>query len=180
MNGTKNAHITKQPIIQPQKKDIIQLIETENAKSKAEATEFLEKFKAVTAHKNNIEDDQITMKANLIENMEATIVEEENDNRDCINEEELDEKKNIPPKPLPRKSISEQSSTEEFPKPRPRVTAGNNYKVSTFLIRVVFGLSVAVVDFTFLILSCFESFFVDAYTCVELFLFSFLLLHRFI
>lgn len=133
MNGTKNAHITKQAIIQAPKKDIIQLIETENAKSKAEATEFLEKFKAVTAHKNNIlENDQITnLKSNLIENMETI---EECDNRES---EDADEKKNIPPKPLPRKSISEQSSTEEFPKPRPRVTAATNYKVSTFLIRVV-------------------------------------------
>lgn len=130
MNGSKNAHITKQAIIQSQKKDIIQLIETENAKSKAEATEFLEKFKAVTSHKTNLEeveeDDQITKTTDLIEDMEAI----ESDNRDCINEE-YDEKRNIPPKPLPRKSISEQSSFEEFPKPRPRITAGNNnYKVS--------------------------------------------------
>lgn len=130
MNGSKNAHITKQAIIQPQKKDIIQLIETENAKSKAEATEFLEKFKAVTSHKTNIEEvnDQITKTTDLIEDMETI----ESDNRDCINEEyDYDEKRNIPPKPLPRKSISEQSSFEEFPKPRPRITAGNNnYKVS--------------------------------------------------
>lgn len=120
MNGTKNSHVTKQPIIQP-KKDIIQLIEIENAKSKAEANEFIEKFKAVTSHKNN-ENDQITKKANLIEK----------DNREVVNEEEEEEKRAVPPKPLPRKSISEQSSTEEFPKPRPRVTAGNNYKVSCF------------------------------------------------
>jgi hypothetical protein len=128
MNGT-NADITKQPIIQP-KKDIIQLIETENAKSKAEANEFLEKFKAVTSHKNSnnnddIDSDQMTKKPDLIENMK--------DNRDCINEEmeeEEEEEKKTPPKPLPRKSISEQSSVEEFPKPRPRFTPGCNYKVS--------------------------------------------------
>lgn len=133
MNGTKNAHITKQPIIQPPKKDIIQLIETENAKSKAEANEFLEKFKAVTSHKNN-DSDPISKKADLIENMK--------DNRDCINEEvpegdieeEEEEEKKTPPKPLPRKSISEQSSVEEFPKPRPRVTPGCNYKVSLNIV----------------------------------------------
>lgn len=138
LNGTKNTHITKQPLIQP-KKDIIQLIETENAKSKAEANEFLEKFKAVTSNKN-AENDQITKKAALIEK----------DNRECIIEEEdEEEKRTIPPKPLPRKSISEQSSTEEFPKPRPRVTGGNNYKVSSFTAHMLL-FELLVVDFIFI------------------------------
>lgn len=139
LNGTKNTHITKQPIIQP-KKDIIQLIETENAKSKAEANEFLEKFKAVTSLKNN-ENDQITKRANLIEK----------DNRECIIEEEEEEIRTVPPKPLPRKSISEQSSTEEFPKPRPRATAGNNYKVSCFSAHIVGIYQLLVVDLYFIL-----------------------------
>lgn len=43
-----------------------------------------------------------------------------------------EEKKEFePPKPMPRKSISEQSSFEEIPKPKPRTSNNfcNNYKV---------------------------------------------------
>lgn len=51
----------------------------------------------------------------------------------------------VPPKPLPRKSISEQGSLEEngtqltLPKPRPRTTGQNiTYKVESFYILRVF------------------------------------------
>lgn len=115
-------------------KNKIQLMEKDQAKSKSESDEFIQKHK--------------TIAQKLIENFEdePKIVEEKaetekNGNQDDLNgHNENDFFKNgknqneIPPKPLPRKSISDQGSSFEensaVPKPKPRSACQNfNYKV---------------------------------------------------
>lgn len=114
-------------------------MENEQTKSKIESDEFLLKHKSITAQK-------------LIENYEnePTICEEKESQSEKESngkhEDEISPLKNgkiqeSPPKPLPRKSISDQGSFEENcggiikprPEPRPR-TAGPNmsYKVDSF------------------------------------------------
>ena len=111
-------------------------MENDQAKSKNQSEEFMQKHKSIMAQK-------------LIENYDnepkLSEVEEIEKNGKCINDsnghdDDVISLKNgkapvdIPPKPLPRKSISEQGSFEEnsvvFPKPRPRVACQNlTYKV---------------------------------------------------
>lgn len=103
-------------------------------KLKDEQSEFLQKYKAVTSNKNienncNKAYDNVSNHNNNNDN--DNDVNENNDYEDC----KIEEKKNdTPPKPLPRKSISEQSSLEEgIPIPKPRTSgssSSNNYKVS--------------------------------------------------
>lgn len=60
----------------------------------------------------------------------------------CINNSNSNSTNVIPPKPLPRTSISEQGSFDEStnnvsppaPKPKPRLTANSNYKVIILLV----------------------------------------------
>lgn len=118
-------------------KDKIQLMEKDQAKSKIESEEFLQKHKSIRSQK-------------LIENFEnepklsaETGKEKEkngNGHSDLNGHEDLKNGKvhsDIPPKPLPRKSISEQGSFDEnssvvFPKPRPRTACPTTYKVFHF------------------------------------------------
>jgi hypothetical protein len=129
----KSKTITKPAFVPAKNK--IQLMEKEQEKSKIETEEFMQKHKSIMAHK-------------LIENYddEPKIVEaaddgnDENDKPDKNGHEDaIISIKNgkihsdVPPKPLPRKSISEQGSFEDnsgvvIPKPRPR-TSNLNYKV---------------------------------------------------
>lgn len=142
-NSAKNLTETaklNQPILPVKNK--IQLMELDQEKSKTESAEFLLKHKSITCQK-------------LIENFdeEPNIVEVTAQNAkngshyDDSNGDQISSLKNgkihgdIPPKPLPRKSISEQGSFEEnfnnsIPKPRPRQATNNHYKVYTlFLFR---------------------------------------------
>lgn len=128
--------ITK-PIFVPVKNKI-QSMESDQAKSKTQTDEFMQKHKSIMAHK-------------LIENFEnepkiSEGAEEEkngNGHKEFNDDDAVIALKNgkmqcdTPPKPLPRKSISEQGSFEDnsivLPKPRPRTACPNlTYKVSTF------------------------------------------------
>lgn len=117
-------------------KDKIQIMEKDQAKSKIESDEFIQKHKSIMSQK-------------LIENcdnepkLSAETEKEKNGNGHDLNGHEdttKNEKINteVPPKPLPRKSISDQGSFEEnssvvFPKPRPRTACPTSYKVSVVL-----------------------------------------------
>lgn len=117
-------------------KDKIQLMEKDQAKSKVESEEFIQKHKSIRSQK-------------LIENFEnepklsAETEKEKNGNghNDLNGHDDLNKngkiQNDVPPKPLPRKSISEQGSFDEnssvvFPKPRPRTACPTSYKVFHF------------------------------------------------
>lgn len=133
-NDIKPKVITKPSLVPI--KDKIQLMEKDQAKCKIESEEFMQKHKSIMAQK-------------LIENFDnepklsAETEKEKNGNGHDLNGHE-DTTKNgkihteVPPKPLPRKSISDQGSFEEnsavvFPKPRPRTACPTSYKVSAVL-----------------------------------------------
>jgi hypothetical protein len=116
-------------------KNKIKLMEKDEVKSKNESEEFKQKHKSIMTQK-------------LIENYENEpeiesdcMSNEKNGNcQDNSNGEEFlgnlnAQNNDVPPKPLPRKSISDQGSFEEnyppmLPKPRPRTTCPNiSYKV---------------------------------------------------
>jgi hypothetical protein len=116
-------------------KNKIQLMEKDQAKSKSESEEFLQKHKSIAQK--------------LIENFddEPKIVEEKtqkekngDESHELIENGSLKNGKiqsEVPPKPLPRKSISDQGSSFEensnVPRPKPRTACPNfTYKVYFF------------------------------------------------
>lgn len=115
----------------PVKSKILSM-EKDQAKSKTESEEFMQKHKTITAHKliENIDDEpkiaeidqQVEKNGNHSPESNGVF---KNGKAQC----------DVPPKPLPRKSISEQGSFEEncvviIPKPRPRTACQNSsYKV---------------------------------------------------
>lgn len=114
-------------------------MESDEAKSKTQTDEFMQKHKSIMAHKliENFENEpKISEGAEEEKNgnghkefngHDDAVISLKNGKTQC----------DTPPKPLPRKSISEQGSFEDnsivLPKPRPRTACPNlTYKVSTF------------------------------------------------
>lgn len=139
-NSEKNKNAIEQSIKLAVKpafvpvKNKIQLMEKDQAKSKSESDEFIQKHKSIAQKLiENFEDEP-----KIVEEKAQT---EKNGNQDDLNgHNENDLLKNgknqseVPPKPLPRKSISDQGSSFEensaVPKPKPRSACQNfNYKV---------------------------------------------------
>lgn len=128
--------ITK-PIFIPIKNKI-QLMENDQSKSKIQNEEFLQKHKSIMAQKliENYENEpKLSDDEEIEKNGKGN--NDSNGHNDVISTKNGKVHVDIPPKPLPRKSISEQGSFEEnsvvFPKPRPRVACPNlTYKVSNF------------------------------------------------
>lgn len=140
-NSEKNKNAIDQTLkltVKPAFIPVKKLMEKDQAKSKSESEEFIQKHKSIAQK--------------LIENFddEPKIVEEKSqteksdcDQKDSNGHGEFnDSLKNgkiqneVPPKPLPRKSISDQGSSFEdssVPKPKPRTACPNfTYKVYFF------------------------------------------------
>jgi len=121
-----NGQQAKQHVIIP-KKEKTHNFNVETKSSNNETSEFLEKFKAVRMQKNL--DNKTVENGSKVKNGDHDDHKVDEDDDDDIIKKEV-----VPPVPLPRKSISEQSSFEEnssgVPKPKPR-QIGNctNYKV---------------------------------------------------
>lgn len=114
INGNKNTH-AQQPKFKAKEHTVVTEQKNEN--------EFLEKFNSVKM--KNHDNDKVNNSVN--------------NNNDIKDDDKV--KKDIP-KPLPRKSISEQISFEEIiPKPKPRTSNCNNYKVQLFSISLLFWFS---------------------------------------
>lgn len=116
----------KHQVIAP-KKEKSHSFNVETKTSNNDTSEFLEKYKAVRMQKNlDKESGENESKVKNGDHNDTNKVEEEDD--------DIIKKDVVPPVPLPRKSISEQSSFEDgsggIPKPKPR-QIGNctNYKV---------------------------------------------------
>ena len=132
-------------------------MEKKQLQYKQECNEFEQKFKTITVDRNPVKNECL-----LIENISVDDeIDKLNENKrhfDCkgseiLNSEEktdddcIDERALImvPPKPLPRTSISDQGSFEEcnfssstaIPKPRPRSSANHGYKVYSFPLKIV-------------------------------------------
>lgn len=114
-------------------KNKIQLMENEQVKSKNESEEFKQKHKSIMTQKliENYENEPELSDCEPTENGKDS-----SNGQDCELSGNGNAPNDVPPKPLPRKSISDQGSFDEncpltLPKPRPR-TAGSNitYKVT--------------------------------------------------
>ena len=131
-----NGQQAKQHVIIP-KKEKTQNFNVETKSSNNETSEFLEKFKAVRMQKN--------LDNKTVENGSKVKNGDHDDHKVDDDDDDIIKKDVVPPVPLPRKSISEQSSFEEnssgVPKPKPR-QIGNctNYKVYSHSI-TMFSLS---------------------------------------
>lgn len=141
-NKNENDLRAKLPITKPifvPMKNKIQLMESDQAKSKTQSEEFLQKHKSIMAHKliENFENEP-KLSDGPEEEKNGNGHKESNGHDDAIISLKNGKMQcDTPPKPLPRKSISEQGSFEEnsivLPKPRPRTACPNlTYKVSTF------------------------------------------------
>lgn len=119
-------------------KNKIQLMEKDQEKSKIESEEFMQKHKTIMAQKliENFEDEpkipEETEKGN-----NGNGHQDSNGHEDAIIALKNGKPHDVPPKPLPRKSISEQGSFDEnsslVPKPRPRTACpALSYKVFYF------------------------------------------------
>lgn len=128
-----NGQAKQQVIVPKKEKSHVANVDTKNSNS--DTSEFLEKYKAVRMQKtvdkecNKTADENGSKVKNGDHNDTNKIDEEEEEEDDDIIKKEV-----VPPVPLPRKSISEQSSFEDnssgIPKPKPRQTGNcNNYKV---------------------------------------------------
>lgn len=113
-------------------------MENDQAKSKIQSEEFMQKHKSIMAQKliENYENEPKLSEEEEVEKFEKGNTDS-NGHDDVISVKNGKSHVDIPPKPLPRKSVSEQGSFEEnsvvFPKPRPRVACQNlTYKVSNF------------------------------------------------
>lgn len=130
-------------------KNKIQQMEKQQLRLKQECHEFEQKFKTITADKISVKDDCLLIegisvddeidkleqqKRDFDNNDTEFLKPEENSDENCIDDRMAIV---VPPKPLPRTSISEQgsfdecnfSSTTTIPKPRPRSSANHSYKV---------------------------------------------------
>lgn len=104
-------------------------------KSKLESDEFVQKHKSIMSQKliENCVNEPKIVESNEQNEKNGTFRHDPNGHEEII-------KNDIPPKPLPRKSISEQGSFEEnstniIPKPRPRTACpSTNYKVQEIYI----------------------------------------------
>lgn len=140
-NKLENDLRTKVPITKPifiPVKNKIQLMENDQAKNKIQNEEFMQKHKSIMAQKL-IESYENEPKISEDQDIDKNGKTDDSNghNEDIMSVKNGKAHVDIPPKPLPRKSISEQGSFEEstvvFPKPRPRVACPNfTYKVSTF------------------------------------------------
>lgn len=117
-------------------KNKIHLIEKDQEKSKIETEEFMQKHKTIMAQKliENFEDEP---KISDETEMEKNGNGHQDSNGHTVVELKNGKPSDIPPKPLPRKSISDQGSFEEntsvVPKPRPRTACpALSYKVFYF------------------------------------------------
>lgn len=138
-NSAKNLNdlakpITKQSIFPSKNK--IQLMELDQEKRQTESAEFMQKHKTITCQKliENFEEEPKIVEVTAQNTKNSSHCNDTNgDHLASLNNGKVHS--DIPPKPLPRKSISEQGSFEEnssilIPKPRPRMACGNfNYKV---------------------------------------------------
>lgn len=120
-----NGQQAKQHVVIPKKEKTHNFnVETKNSNN--ETSEFLEKFKAVRMQKN--------LDNKTVENGSKVKNGDHDDHKVDDDDDDIIKKEIVPPVPLPRKSISEQSSFEDnssgVPKPKPR-QIGNctNYKV---------------------------------------------------
>ena len=124
-------------------------MEKQQLRLKQECHEFEQKFKTITADRNPVKDDCLLIESISIDDEIDKLEEQKrdcdyNDTDDLKPEEKTDDNCfddrviiMVPPKPLPRTSISEQGSFEEcnfssstaIPKPRPRSSANHSYKV---------------------------------------------------
>ncbi|CAO1339123.1 unnamed protein product [Diamesa serratosioi] len=124
----------------------IQQMENQQLRLKQECNEFDQKFRTITADKNTVkngclfienisfdnETDELERQFDCI-GSKVLKSEEKIDDDDCIDERVI---VMVPPKPLPRTSISEQGCFEEcnlsssiaIPKPRPRSSVSHGYK----------------------------------------------------
>lgn len=152
---------TKQQVIAPRKEKTHSF----NAEpSNNDTSEFLEKYKAVRMQKNH--DSKTVENGSKVKNgdhNDTNKVEEEED-------EENIRKEVVPPVPLPRKSISEQSSFEDnssgVPKPKPRQTGNcTNYKVhSNLFTTFYFTLQFIMICNVFFFYSSCDSFTIFSFT----------------
>lgn len=133
-------------------KDKIQLMEMDQAKSKIETEEFMQKHKSIMSQKliENFDNEPKLMETEIEKNGNGHIDEKNgHENGKIVSD--------MPPKPLPRKSISDKGSFDEnssfaVPKPQPRTAS---YKV------FVFSLCKALRVHNFEFVSCCRFFFAD-------------------
>lgn len=119
-------------------KNKIQLMEKDQEKSKIETEEFMQKHKTIMAHKiiENFDDEpKISEETEMEKNGNGH--QDSNGHEDAVVELKNGKPSDTPPKPLPRKSISDQGSFDEnssiVPKPRPRTACpALSYKVFYF------------------------------------------------
>lgn len=125
---------TSKPAFVPVK-DKIHLMEKDQAKSTSETEEFMQKHKSIMAQKfiENCDDEP-----KLSDGIERNGNDQTDKNGHDLKNGQV-HNETSPPKPLPRKSISDQGSFDEvtgvvIPKPRPRTACPNiTYKVSLSL-----------------------------------------------
>lgn len=129
-NSAKNFNELPKPVIKQAilpVKNKIHMLELDE-KSKTESAEFLQKHKSITCHKliENVEEPKL-VELTSQNTKNGTHLDDTNGNGNYVSPKE------IPPKPLPRKSISDQGSFDEnnpIPKPKPRTACVNtSYKV---------------------------------------------------
>lgn len=137
----KNDHSIKlptKPAFVPVKNKI-QLMEKDQAKCKSESEEFIQKHKSIAQKLiENYDDEPKIVEEKTQTEKNGCSQEDSNDhseNNDCLKNGKIQHE--VPPKPLPRKSISDQGSSFEIsdkensavPKPKPRTASNFNYKV---------------------------------------------------
>jgi hypothetical protein len=121
-------------------KNKIQLMEKDQAKSKSESEEFIQKHKSIAQKLIENFEDEPKIVEEKVETEKSCNDEKDSNGHNEINDSLKNEKiqYEAPPKPLPRKSISDQGSSFEensapIPKPKPRLACSNfNYKVYFF------------------------------------------------
>lgn len=153
-NGSKVAFV---PI-----KNKIQQMEKQQLRLKQEFHEFEQKFKTITADRNSVKDDCLLIEVISADDEIVKLEQQKedfdyNDTEFSKSEEKTDDNCiddrviiMIPPKPLPRTSISEQGSFDEcnfssttiVPKPRPRSSANHSYKVLFYFTLICCRLSI--------------------------------------
>lgn len=118
----------------------MQSIESDQTKSKIQGEEFMQKHKTIMAQKliENFENEPKLSEEEVEKNGKSNNDFNGHNNSVTNGKAHVD----LPPKPLPRKSISEQGSFEEnsVPKPRPRVACPIlTYKVYKFSVALDFS-----------------------------------------